>query len=167
MHRFDEEMKFGLQGNSHQLISNLQEILVPMVHYTDSFSKMVGDVDEGKENLRIIKKFSPLQSDADIKRHFTELGSSGTRIIIWNLRHEDQFEETGECLDIRQCEFDFFSDLRDIRIHDFSKKEVKPGPRYSFFSSLLSPLSSLPSPLLPLFFQGCHWWSTERKGPMR
>ena len=141
-----------------------------MVHYNLSQTQMQGDRASGKENLDIIKKFSPVKTDKvhhfllfffslilqrssfllsflslsnpfsqAIEEHFTALGEQGTRIIIWNLRHEDVEEQQpdGSVKTARYCEFDF-SNPKDICIRDFSKE--KPNlkeRRYIFYSLLL------------------------------
>src|SRR5262245_5142985 len=97
-----------------------------MVHYSADRKTLLNG-EEGQESLSVITSFSPLKSEKEIFKHFKAIEPSGTRIIIWNLRHEvkevkEDGEEGGERVE-RICEFDF-SDDHDIRIRDFAKKEM-------------------------------------------
>ena len=119
-----------------------------MVHFCPH-TRDILNKSEGKESLRVILSISPLTSKEDIFRQFEELAPTGTRIIIWNLRHErkerdnekvkekEEMKEGGgeevegkkdeEEEERGECEFDF-SDPMDVRIRDFSReKERLPG----------------------------------------
>ena len=58
-----------------------------MVHFS-SVTREVLNHSEGAESLNIITSFSPFSSRDLLFQHLTALKHSGTRIIIWNLRHE-------------------------------------------------------------------------------
>ena len=121
---------------------------MPMVHFCPH-TRNILNKSEGKKSLHIILSISPLTSKEDIFRHFEELSLTGTRIIIWNLRHErkerdnekvkekEEMKEGGgeevegkkeeEEEERGECEFDF-NDPMDIWIRDFAReKERLPG----------------------------------------
>ncbi|GLT77527.1 hypothetical protein SLA2020_491000 [Shorea laevis] len=91
-------------------------IVVPMVDY--EFNTLTGSLDvlHGREhfvaNLSILLEWSPYSTEAELLKQFDDIGSHGTKVIIYNL----WFNNEGN------LELDFDSDSKDIRIQGDTKK---------------------------------------------
>ncbi|WRX17980.1 Morc [Theobroma cacao] len=91
-------------------------IVVPMVDYELNVSTGMLDVLHGREhfvsNLSILLQWSPYSTEAELLKQFDDIGSHGTKIIIYNLWLNND----------RDSELDFDSDPKDIRISGDTKK---------------------------------------------
>ncbi|CAO2826394.1 unnamed protein product [Amaranthus hypochondriacus] len=110
----------GLLSYTYLSRTGLDRIVVPMVDYeynvlTDTFEPLHRYGGEYfKSNLSIILQWSPYQSEDELMKQFEDIGAHGTKVIIYNL----WFTDDGT------LEFDFESDLEDIRLRksDDAKK---------------------------------------------
>ncbi|PPR81854.1 hypothetical protein GOBAR_AA38860 [Gossypium barbadense] len=91
-------------------------IVVPMVDYELNLSSGTLDVLHGREhfasNLSILLKWSPFSTEAELLKQFDDIGSHGTKIIIYNLWLNND----------GNSELDFDSDEKDICISGDTKK---------------------------------------------
>ncbi|XP_052482392.1 protein MICRORCHIDIA 6 isoform X3 [Gossypium raimondii] len=91
-------------------------IVVPMVDYELNLSSGTLDVLHGREhfasNLSVLLKWSPFSTEAELLKQFDDIGSHGTKIIIYNLWLNND----------GNSELDFDSDEKDICISGDTKK---------------------------------------------
>ncbi|GKV36418.1 hypothetical protein SLEP1_g44556 [Rubroshorea leprosula] len=91
-------------------------IVVHLVDYEFNTSKGALDVVDCREhfvaNLSMLLEWSPYSTEAELLKEFDDIGSHGTKIIIYNL----WFNNEGK------LELDFDSDSKDIRIQGDTKK---------------------------------------------
>ncbi|KAJ8753618.1 hypothetical protein K2173_022859 [Erythroxylum novogranatense] len=101
-------------------------IVVPMVDY--EFNKLTGNFGfsnwRGKEqvmsNLSMLLQWSPFSTEVELLKQFDDIGSQGTKVIIYNLWLSDD----------GNMELDFDTDPADIRISgDIKKVEALPAWR--------------------------------------
>ncbi|XP_057516293.1 protein MICRORCHIDIA 6-like isoform X6 [Amaranthus tricolor] len=102
----------GLLSYTYLSRTGLDRIVVPMVDYeynvsTNTFQPLHRHNEEYiKSNLSVILQWSPYQTEVELMKQFEDIGSHGTKIIIFNL----WFADDGT------LEFDFDSDPEDIRL---------------------------------------------------
>ncbi|KAJ0048517.1 hypothetical protein Pint_15480 [Pistacia integerrima] len=108
----------GLLSYTFLTQTGLDRIVVPMVDY--EFNTSTGTLDKlhdrerFRSNLSLMLQWSPFSSEAELLKQFDDIGSHGTKIIIYNL----WFGGDGN------TELDFDSDPEDIQINvDIKKKE--------------------------------------------
>ncbi|KAJ0048519.1 hypothetical protein Pint_15486 [Pistacia integerrima] len=108
----------GLLSYTFLTQTGLDRIVVPMVDY--EFNTSTGTLDKlhdrerFRSNLSLMLQWSPFSSEAELLKQFDDIGSHGTKIIIYNL----WFGGDGN------MELDFDSDPEDIQINvDIKKKE--------------------------------------------
>ncbi|TYG37018.1 hypothetical protein ES288_D13G108700v1 [Gossypium darwinii] len=91
-------------------------IVVPMVDYELNLSSGTLDVLHGREhfasNLSVLLKWSPFSTEAELLKQFDDIGSHGTKIIIYNLWLNND----------GNSELDFDYDEKDICISGDTKK---------------------------------------------
>ncbi|KVI06309.1 protein MICRORCHIDIA 6-like isoform X1 [Cynara cardunculus var. scolymus] len=115
----------GLLSYTFLTRAGYDRIVVPMVHY--EFNFMTGSFDplqsESKDkpnvNLSILLKWSPYSTEEELLKQFEDVGSHGTKVVIYNL----WLDEDGN------MELDFESDPEDICISWDGKGKVKEGSR--------------------------------------
>ncbi|KAK8465787.1 hypothetical protein PHAVU_009G176500 [Phaseolus vulgaris] len=100
----------GLLSYTYLTQTQLDRIVVPMVNYefntsTGSLEVLNGN-DHFVSNLSLLLRWSPYSSEADLLKQFDEIGSHGTKVIIYNLW----------CNDDGNLELDFDTNSKDIRI---------------------------------------------------
>ncbi|KAK7354033.1 hypothetical protein VNO80_19489 [Phaseolus coccineus] len=100
----------GLLSYTYLTQTQLDRIVVPMVNYefntsTGSLEVLNGN-DHFVSNLSMLLRWSPYSSEADLLKQFDDIGSHGTKVIIYNLW----------CNDDGNLELDFDADSKDIRI---------------------------------------------------
>ncbi|KAL5076408.1 hypothetical protein RYX36_015392 [Vicia faba] len=100
----------GLLSYTFLMQTQLDRIVVPMVNYEYNTSTSSLDVLNGKEhfmaNLELLLRWSPYSSEADLLKQFQNMGSYGTKVIVYNLWFNDE----------GITELDFDTDPKDIRI---------------------------------------------------
>ncbi|KAI4329540.1 hypothetical protein MLD38_027918 [Melastoma candidum] len=113
----------GLLSYTFLTRTGCNRIVVPMVDYEfDEITRTVGSThlynsDYFDSNLSLILKWSPYSTEADLLKQFDDIGSHGTKVIIFNLWLTD-----GQI-----PELDFDSDPTDICIGgDMKKVTSKP-----------------------------------------
>ncbi|KAL9314108.1 hypothetical protein ACSQ67_019560 [Phaseolus vulgaris] len=79
----------GLLSYTYLTQTQLDRIVVPMVNYefntsTGSLEVLNGN-DHFVSNLSLLLRWSPYSSEADLLKQFDEIGSHGTKVIIYNL----------------------------------------------------------------------------------
>ncbi|KAK8546517.1 hypothetical protein V6N12_027297 [Hibiscus sabdariffa] len=112
----------GLLSYSFLTKTGHDRIVVPMVDYELNSSSGMLDVLHGREhfvsNLSILLQWSPYSTEAELLKQFDDIGSHGTKIIIYNLW-------------LNNCgnsELDFDSDEKDILIRgDTTKVDTLPA----------------------------------------
>ncbi|KAK7330507.1 hypothetical protein VNO77_24702 [Canavalia gladiata] len=106
----------GLLSYTFLMQKQLDRIVVPMVNYkfntSTGYSEILSDQEHYTTNLSILLQWSPYLSEAELLRQFDDIGSHGTKIIIFNL----WFNNDGD------LELDFDSDPEDIHIAGYIKK---------------------------------------------
>ncbi|XP_022726543.1 protein MICRORCHIDIA 6 isoform X2 [Durio zibethinus] len=106
----------GLLSYSFLTRTGHDRIVVPMVDYELNMSSGRLDVLHGREhfasNLSILLQWSPYSTEAELLKQFDDIGSHGTKIIIYNLWLNND----------GSSELDFDSDPKDIRISGETKK---------------------------------------------
>ncbi|XVF19180.1 hypothetical protein REPUB_Repub11eG0087800 [Reevesia pubescens] len=106
----------GLLSYSFLTRTGHDRIVVPMVDYELNMSSGTLDVLHGREhfvsNLSILLQWSPYSTEAELLKQFDDIGSHGTKIIIYNLWINND----------GNSELDFDSDPKDIRISGDTKK---------------------------------------------
>ncbi|XP_020537498.1 protein MICRORCHIDIA 6 isoform X2 [Jatropha curcas] len=108
----------GLLSYTFLLQTGYDRIVVPMVDY--EFNAKTGNLEVsnrcGKEqflsNLSILLRWSPYSTEAELLKQFDDIGSQGTKVIIYNL----WFNDDGV------MELDFDKDPEDIHIGGDIKK---------------------------------------------
>lgn len=109
----------GLLSYTYLSRSGLDRIVVPMVDYEYSMSTSTFEPLHryGKEhfqtNLSTIVQWSPYSTEAELMKQFDDVGSHGTKVIVYNI----WFTDDGT------LEFDFESDPEDIRLTGAKKLE--------------------------------------------
>ncbi|KAL4580087.1 hypothetical protein LXL04_016264 [Taraxacum kok-saghyz] len=110
----------GLQSYTFLTQSGYDRIVVPMVHYEFNFLTGCFDpLQTSNENLSVILKWSPFSTEEELLKQFEDVGSHGTKVIIYNL----WLDEDGT------MELDIESDPEDICIAWDGKGKVKEGSR--------------------------------------
>ncbi|XP_031403548.1 protein MICRORCHIDIA 6 isoform X1 [Punica granatum] len=122
---FSCHLKDGVMTQSIGLLSytflmrmGYDRIVVPMVDYKLNASTGTMEVfhchdkEHFKSNLSMLMQWSPYSSEADLLQQFEDIGSHGTKVIIYNLW----------CNDSGNVELDFDSDPEDIRINGDKRK---------------------------------------------
>lgn len=106
----------GLLSFSFLTRTGHNRIVVPMVDYEFNTSTGTLEVLHGREqfmtNLSFLLEWSPYSTEAELLKQFDDIGSHGTKIIIYNL----WFNNDGK------LELDFDSDSKDIRVQGETKK---------------------------------------------
>ncbi|XP_071722803.1 protein MICRORCHIDIA 6-like [Rutidosis leptorrhynchoides] len=106
----------GLLSYSFLTQTGHDRIVVPMVDYEFDTVSGTLKVLHGKEhvtsNLSLLLQWSPYATEEELLKQFDDIGSHGTRIIIYNLWVNDD----------GNLELDFDSDPEDIRIHGDTRK---------------------------------------------
>ncbi|GMH31455.1 hypothetical protein Nepgr_033298 [Nepenthes gracilis] len=106
----------GLLSYSYLARSGLDRIVVPIVDYEVNI--LTGKVEplfhHGKEsflyNIDILLRWSPYSTEAELLKQFDDIGSHGTRVIVYNL----WFNDDGT------LELDFETDPEDIRLRNLN-----------------------------------------------
>ncbi|XP_029129905.1 protein MICRORCHIDIA 6 isoform X3 [Cajanus cajan] len=112
----------GLLSYTYLTQTQLDRIVVPMVNYEFNTSTGSLEILNGNEhfvaNLSLLLRWSPYSSEADLLKQFDDIGSHGTKVIIYNLW----------CNDDGNLELDFETDPSDIRIAgDIKKIDTLPA----------------------------------------
>ncbi|KAK7281933.1 hypothetical protein RIF29_10324 [Crotalaria pallida] len=112
----------GLLSYTFLMRTQLDRIVVPMVSYEYNTSNGSLEILNGKEhfvsNLSLLLGWSPFSSEAELLKQFDDIGSHGTKVIIYNL----WFNDDGN------SELDFDTDPEDIRIAgDIQKVNTLPA----------------------------------------
>ncbi|KAJ9178801.1 hypothetical protein P3X46_010653 [Hevea brasiliensis] len=116
----------GLLSYTFLSLTGLDRIVVPMVDY--EFNTTTGNLEIshrcGKEhfmsNLSMILQWSPYSTEVELLKQFDDIGSHGTKVIIYNLWLNDD----------GIVELDFDTDPEDIRIcGDIKKVDTIPAWR--------------------------------------
>ncbi|KAK7291623.1 hypothetical protein RIF29_06919 [Crotalaria pallida] len=106
----------GLLSYSFLMQTQLDRIVVPMVTYEFNMSsgsfRILNGEDHFTSNLSILLHWSPYSSEKELLDQFLDIGSHGTKIIIYNLWYNDD----------GNLELDFDMDPEDIRIAGDIKK---------------------------------------------
>ncbi|XP_045826939.1 protein MICRORCHIDIA 6-like [Trifolium pratense] len=77
-----------------------------------------GNYEHFMENLSLLLRWSPYSSEKDLLKQFDNMGSHGTKVIVYNLWFNDE----------GITELDFDTDPKDIRIAwDIKKLGTKPA----------------------------------------
>ncbi|XP_030458256.1 protein MICRORCHIDIA 6-like isoform X2 [Syzygium oleosum] len=108
----------GLLSYTFLMQAGHDRIVVPMVDY--EFNASTGTLEMSRRNdrehfmanLSLLLQWSPYSNEADLVQQFDDIGSHGTKIIIYNL----WFNDDGE------MELDFDADPQDIHISGDIKK---------------------------------------------
>ncbi|KAL9236476.1 hypothetical protein vseg_011142 [Gypsophila vaccaria] len=102
----------GLLSYTYLSRNGLDRIVVPMVDYefnvkTDTFEPLNRYGQEHyRSNLSIILQWSPYSTEEEVMKQFDDIGSHGTKVVVYNLWLTDD----------GNLEFDFESDPQDIRL---------------------------------------------------
>ncbi|KAI3761372.1 hypothetical protein L1987_51786 [Smallanthus sonchifolius] len=115
----------GLLSYTFLTRAGYDRIVVPMVHYKLNF--MTGtfvplhsqSTEDPNSNLSVILKWSPYSTEEELLKQFEDVGSHGTKIVIYNLWLDDD----------GNTELDFDSDPEDICITWDGKSKAKEGTR--------------------------------------
>ncbi|CAL0305103.1 unnamed protein product [Lupinus luteus] len=112
----------GLLSYTFLTQTQLDRIVVPMVNYEYDTSTGSLQILNGSEhfvtNLSLLLRLSPYSSEAELLKQFDDIGSHGTKVIVYNL----WFNDDGN------SELDFDTDPEDIRIAgDVKKVEARPA----------------------------------------
>ncbi|PON72213.1 Histidine kinase-like ATPase, C-terminal domain containing protein [Parasponia andersonii] len=106
----------GLLSYTFLRTAGYERIVVPMVHYEFNTSTGTLDFLHGKEhflsNLSMLLQWSPYATEPGLLKQFDDIGSHGTKVIIYNLWSNDDGNE----------ELDFNTDPKDIRISGDTRK---------------------------------------------
>lgn len=117
-------LSIGLLSYTFLMQTGHDRIVVPMVDY--EFNASSGtlemsrryDKQHFKANLSLLLRWSPYSNEADLVKQFDDIGSHGTKIIIYNLWYNDD----------GKMELDFDAHPQDIRISgDIKKVETIPA----------------------------------------
>ncbi|PIN20254.1 MORC family ATPase [Handroanthus impetiginosus] len=99
----------GLLSYTFLMQTRQDRIVVPMVDYQfnehDGTWNTLHAEEHLKNNLSILLQWSPFTTEAELMKQFDEIGPHGTKIIIYNLWHDD----------VGNLELDFESDHEDIQ----------------------------------------------------
>ncbi|XP_062116228.1 protein MICRORCHIDIA 6-like isoform X2 [Humulus lupulus] len=120
---FSRHMNNGILTQSIGLLSytflrttGCDRIVVPMVHYKYNTSNGTLDFLHGRENfmsnLLILLQWSPYATEAKLLKQFNDIGSHGTKVIVYNL----WFNDDGV------TELDFNTDPQDVCISGDTRK---------------------------------------------
>ncbi|XP_062116233.1 protein MICRORCHIDIA 6-like [Humulus lupulus] len=106
----------GLLSYTFLRKANYDRIVVPMVHYEFNTSTGTLDFLHGKEhfmsNLLMLLQWSPFATEAELLKQFDDIGSQGTKVIVYNLWANDD----------GIVELDFNTDPKDIIISGDTRK---------------------------------------------
>ncbi|XP_076906352.1 protein MICRORCHIDIA 6-like [Bidens hawaiensis] len=115
----------GLLSYTFLTQAGYDRIVVPMVHYkfnfmTGAFDPLHSDSKENpNSNLSVILKWSPYSTEEELLKQFDDVGSHGTKVIIYNLWLDGD----------GNMELDFETDPEDICITWDGKSKFKEGSR--------------------------------------
>ncbi|KAI3785785.1 hypothetical protein L1987_44910 [Smallanthus sonchifolius] len=115
----------GLLSYTFLTRAGYDRIVVPMVHYqfnfiTGAFDPLHSQSNENpNSNLSVILKWSPYSTEEELLKQFEDVGSHGTKVIIYNLWLDDD----------GNLELDFELDPEDICITWDGKSKGKEGTR--------------------------------------
>ncbi|MFS7971745.1 putative histidine kinase/HSP90-like ATPase superfamily, morc, S5 domain 2 [Helianthus anomalus] len=115
----------GLLSYTFLTRAGYDRIVVPMVHYqfnfiTGTFDPLHSEgIENPNSNLSVILKWSPYSTEEELLKQFEDVGSHGTKVIIYNLWLDDD----------GNMELDFESDPEDICITWDGKSKFKEGGR--------------------------------------
>ncbi|XP_061827164.1 MORC family CW-type zinc finger protein 3a [Nerophis lumbriciformis] len=116
----------GMLSQTYLEKINSQQIIVPIACFEHTSQKIMRVREEHKASLKDILHYSPFKTESDLLTEISAISSTwshtttGTRIIIWNLRRTS----TGT------LEFDFHNDRYDIQIpSDVYEGLNQPGER--------------------------------------
>ncbi|XP_022134904.1 protein MICRORCHIDIA 6 isoform X2 [Momordica charantia] len=106
----------GLLSYTFLTRSGYNRIVVPMVDYEYNISSGKLEILHGREhfasNLSILLQWSPYSTEAELLKQFDDIGSHGTKVIIYNLWYNGD----------QNMELDFDTDPEDICIGGHTKK---------------------------------------------
>ncbi|KGN63571.2 hypothetical protein Csa_013187 [Cucumis sativus] len=106
----------GLLSYTFLTRSGYNRIVVPMVDYQYNTSSGKMEILHGRErftsNLSILLQWSPYSSESELLKQFNDIGSHGTKVIIYNLWYNGD----------GRLELDFDTDQEDICIDGDVKK---------------------------------------------
>ncbi|KAG8378827.1 hypothetical protein BUALT_Bualt07G0025300 [Buddleja alternifolia] len=113
----------GLLSYSFLMQTQQDRIVVPMVDYqfnahSDTWSPL-HDEQHLKNNLSILLQWSPVTTEAELLKQCDDIGSNGTKIIVYNLWHNDD----------GKMELDFEADPEDIQISGKGDNTAKVSSR--------------------------------------
>ncbi|KAL8230604.1 hypothetical protein R6Q57_000382 [Mikania cordata] len=115
----------GLLSYTFLTRAGYDRIVVPMVHYqfnfmTGTFDPLHSQSNENpNSNLSVILKWSPYSTEEELLKQFEDVGSHGTKVIIYNLWLDGD----------GNMELDFELDPKDICITWDGKSKTKEGSR--------------------------------------
>ncbi|KAI3737332.1 hypothetical protein L2E82_27330 [Cichorium intybus] len=116
----------GLLSYTFLTQKGYDKIVVPMVHYdfnfiTGTFNSVQSKSNDNNSNLNLsmMLQWSPYSTEEELLKQFEDIGSHGTKVIIYNLWLDED----------RNLELDFESDPEDIRITRDAHRKMKDGSR--------------------------------------
>ncbi|KAJ9568275.1 hypothetical protein OSB04_004241 [Centaurea solstitialis] len=113
----------GLLSYTFLTRAGYDRIVVPMLHYQYNFVTEVFDPLQSENtpnvNLSILLEWSPYSTEQELLKQFEDVGSHGTKVIIYNLWLDED----------RNMELDFETDPEDICIAWDGKGKMKDGTR--------------------------------------
>ncbi|CAN1334903.1 Protein MICRORCHIDIA 6 [Linum perenne] len=116
----------GLLSYTFLMQMGHERIIVPMVDYEFDTQNKKFEVsrqqtkESFKANLSLFLQWSPYSTEAELLKNFDDIGLHGTKVVIYNLWHNDD----------GNTELDFDTDPQDIRIEgDIRKIESLPAWR--------------------------------------
>ncbi|XP_020597925.1 protein MICRORCHIDIA 2-like isoform X2 [Phalaenopsis equestris] len=116
-HGCNETQSIGLLSYTFLRRTMKDDIIVPMLDFGSSVKQMqplvYSSQDDWDDSLRIILDWSPFSSEEQLLQQFEDVGTHGTKVLIYNLWMND----TG------LLELDFDDDDEDIRLRDRSSSE--------------------------------------------
>ncbi|KAG0474819.1 hypothetical protein HPP92_014505 [Vanilla planifolia] len=117
-----ETQSIGLLSYTFLRRTMKDDIIVPMIDFQSQEKQMVpllySSKEDWNESLRLILDWSPFSSEEELLQQFDDVGSHGSKVIIYNLWMNDD----------GLLELDFDSDDEDICLRDRSSSE---GGTYS------------------------------------
>lgn len=125
-----ESQSVGLLSQSFLLDIKAEDVFIPLLSWNLDGKLLNKDVDEVKEGLEAISKYSIFDSEEEIKEQFKDIKTTGTMIIISNLRKVD-----GDNL-----ELELDAEEHDIRIRGFHDDEKFQQVRTNQATSVKVPL---------------------------
>ncbi|KAL8457872.1 hypothetical protein ACS0TY_035659 [Phlomoides rotata] len=122
----------GLLSYSFLMQTGQDRIVVPMVDYqfdshTGSWNTLHNE-EHLNNNLSILLQWSPVTTEAELLKHCDDIGPHGTKIIVYNLWHDDD----------GKMELDFESDPEDILLSEKDKSTRKVSSRMDVYEKHLA-----------------------------